>query len=231
MKTRIWITFTSLRNNFRPYSISFSNGYDSNEIQELMLKTNKTVEDKDRIVELNKMINRIRFRYLNFTSIGQVPIRLHHNAEQMVIKPFSLCRILDSFLIISESCANVLMKHNIGSSVIHPVRFQNGDSGKLYYFLNITECRKYMNKEKSDTANLVTVKSVTEGSQVDLKPFAHKDRVIAVSVRAEISELDLWHDPGLRYSIFMSDRLRKELELKGLSADWEIRECRVITSE
>lgn len=196
-----------------------------------MLKTNKTAEDNDRIVEMSKMINRIRFRYLNFTSIGQVPLRLHRSTEQSVIRPFSLCRILDSFLIISDACANVLMRHNLGSTAIHPVKFQNGDNGRLYYFLNITECRKYMNREKSETANLMSVKSVTEGSQVDLKPFAHKDRVIGVSVRAEFSDVDLWHDPGLRYSIFMSDRLRKELELKGLSADWGIKECKVITSE
>lgn len=232
MKSRVWVTLTSLEKNFKPYGISFSNGYSFDEIKELMHLRDRTPNDVERIIELSKMINRIRFRYLNFTDIGQVPISLHLGlADQMPMRNFSMCRILDSFIILSEATANILANFNLGTSRIHAVKFKDAENGKLYYLLNVCECRRYIIKEKCENGNFDSIKSTTGGMQLHLKRSFHKDFNVAVSTSAGNNALDLWHDPELKYSIFISERLRKALESKGLSQDWCMKECKVISSE
>lgn len=51
---------------------------------------------------------------------------------------------------------------------------------------------------------------------------------IAIAEQAINCDLDLWHDPALTSSIFISDELKKALAEAGMGTDWLFYECQII---
>jgi hypothetical protein len=58
-------------------------------------------------------------------------------------------------------------------------------------------------------------------------PFVHKDDQLAVS-RAAMAGPDVWADPTLFKSVFVSERLGKALREAGLARAFRLFRCRVV---
>ena len=56
----------------------------------------------------------------------------------------------------------------------------------------------------------------------------YKSGAIALSERAVQCDLDLWHDPALIGSIFMSNALKQALDQAGMAPDWLFYQCQLI---
>lgn len=97
---------------------------------------------------------------------------------------------------------------------------------QTYYFFNITELRSYLRPECS--SNDLDKLSYTKHEGYQLYKLYHADyadHAIAIKREAVECDIDLWRDPELDNSIFMSDELKKALGDAQLSDAWQLFLC------
>ena len=162
-----------------------------------------------------------------------IPTILYGHSINKNIEFPSFCRTPDGFLLINEECENLLKKFKLGETKMYPVSFFDLDlnepvNDKTYYFLNIAEWRNYFVAEYS-TSRLKENNNLNENyKEYRLSHSRYEDEVIAVSDSALDCNLDLWHDPALMSSIFISDELKKAFDESGVGTDWLFYECQII---
>ena len=155
-----------------------------------------------------------------------------HNVSKQIKFP-SFCRTYDGDILINEACANLLKQFRLGDTAMYPLSFFDIDlnepvNDKTYYLLNITEWRHYLMPEMSSDA--LRKRKIKNENYVlyDLYYPNYKDDAIAITEQAINCDLDLWHDPALTSSIFISDELKKALAEAGMGTDWLFYECQII---
>ncbi|WLF84794.1 imm11 family protein [Moraxella sp. ZY210820] len=127
-------------------------------------------------------------------------------------------RITNGYLIINEKLYDVISKFNLGKThfsqvYIYDIETKEQLSDVPYYFVNIAEKFEFLDVENSQgiEANFYQpehpVRSIGEPKDDDIK----------LSLSAEKFNLDLWHDPKLRDSLFLSDRLTQALFKAGFT--------------
>lgn len=161
-----------------------------------------------------------------------VPTIFYGNSIDKDFEFPSFCRAPDGFLLINEKCRNILKSFRLGETEMYPLSFFDLDlneyvNDKNYYFLNIAEWRNYLIPEHS-TERLKENNNLNEScKEYRLSHSRYEDGAIAVSKQAENCDLDLWHDPALTSSIFISNDLKKALDEAEMGMDWNLFRCKL----
>jgi hypothetical protein len=127
--------------------------------------------------------------------------------------------------VVSEATAEVLRQMDLGQTRLFPVTLYQHDRTTpvegTYHFLHIAEHKRALLPAQSSGLN---------------KPYDNKDlwTFFGTEIKDDdlmldasaLSGVDLWLDPSLRRSVFMSDRLAQALKAAKLSKRFGLRRCR-----
>src|SRR5690606_20262187 len=97
---------------------------------------------------------------------------------------------------------------------------------QTYYFSNIAELRSYLRPEYCTEE--LDKRSYTKHENYQLFSLYHADYAdyaVAIANEATTCDVDLWQDPELNHSIFISDELKKALDEAQLSDAWQLFLC------
>lgn len=235
MPHKVWVTTLNRPDNLRLFGLSFPNKLNYPELYQLEKKLVKTDEEKQRWLDLVRISSEISEPYLAAKKIDPnlIPNTLYGHSISQEFKFLYFCRTRTSFLLVNEACKNILENFKLGETEIHQVSFFDLDLNKPinhenYYFLNIAESRNYLIPEKSSDS-LKETNALNNGyKNYRLYHSEYKNGGIAINNNALNCDLDLWHDPALIGSIFVSNELKKALDDAGMAKEWLLYECQMI---
>ena len=235
MSNTVWTTKTMREDNLRMFGLSFPNKFDYTTYCYLKTIENKTPEQEEERrknlivrIELSKTID--NFKKLNPEFIPK--ILYAHNVIKDIEVPHFM-RTWSGDVIITEECAQILKQFKLGTTEMHPVSFFDLDlnepvNNKTYYFLNICEWRHFLVPEQcSKDMRTKTYKNDNYDAHELYEPD-YRNNAIAISDMAINCDIDLWHDPALNHSVFMSDALKQALEAAGMTPDWRLFTCLLV---
>lgn len=133
----------------------------------------------------------------------------------------------NTFWIVSQRCADVLRRFDLGQGALHPVRVVQKDRttpvAGHHWCLNFGNVKRCFLPAGSPRAIR------NEGALTDMwfPPFAMKDGDIAVSASASTGP-DIWIDPALKMAFFVSDPLASALKAAGAATPFGFRKCRLL---
>ncbi|WP_436899504.1 hypothetical protein [Acinetobacter gyllenbergii] len=230
MSNNVWTTTIIFDENYRVFDLCFPKIFDYVELYQLK---GDSEEEKNKRKQMRRAKIEIVDQYHLGKKIAPVnaPTILYAHGFSKTVKLPSFFRTQDGFVILTEECANVLKKFSLGGSVLYPLSFFDIQLNELvndqtYYFFNITELRSYLLPECS--SNDLDKHSYTKHEGYQLYKLYHADyadHAIAIKKEAIKCDIDLWRDPELDNSIFMSDELKKALDEAQLSDAWQLFLC------
>lgn len=140
--------------------------------------------------------------------------------------------LANSYPIVSERAAAILSQFDLGEGALYPVDavFQK-DRSTL--FAGAFLCWAFGNSKSAFSAEHSTgMRPFAPNAPGGPRnwwnmPFVHQDGQLAVSAQA-ISEPDVWVDPALFKSVFVSAALGDALDSAGLAKAFRLFRCRVI---
>ncbi len=109
----------------------------------------------------------------------------------------------------NEECVNVLKQFNLGNSTLTPLKIHKLFTDELwledtFYFLNLCEQREYLvNPQPNEDCRFIPYYG-NNGAYVRPE-LTMADNAITIHQSALECDLDLWHDPLLHNSYFLSD--------------------------
>ena len=232
MSNQVWTTTIMFDENYRVFELTFPGLFDFPAFCKLN-KVNATTEQKE---EKNKMTQKSieiikRYHKAEKLNLENIPTILYAHGFSKIVKLPSFFRTRDGFVILTEPCANILKKFRLGESALYPLSFfdiqlNEPVNDQTYYFFNITELRSYLRPESCSKDLDERSYSKYEGYQLfDLYHADYTDHAIAISKEAIGCDVDLWRDPELNHSIFMSDELKKALDEAQLGEAWQLFLC------
>lgn len=230
MSSNVWTTTIMFDENYRVFGLSFPDTFDYVEFHKL--KENSPEEKERRAKLLDARIEVTKKYHLAEKILpANAPTILYAHGFSKTVKLPSFFRTQEGFIILTEQCANVLKKFRLGESVLYPLSFFDIQFNELvndqtYYFFNITESRSFFYPEYS-TQDLTKYRNARHKDYqlFELYHADYADRAIAIKKEAVECDIDLWRDPELDNSIFMSDELKKALDEAQLSDAWQLFLC------
>ncbi|MEQ1454731.1 hypothetical protein [Acinetobacter seifertii] len=238
MSKRVWTTTVMREDNLRVFELSFPGKYDYP--SQYLLEKNKKFTEEQKL-EWEQMMDarlEIKKQVTSFKKLDAeiIPTILYGRTITKDIDFPYFCRTLDGDILINEECANLLKKFRLGETAMYPLSFFDIDlnepvNNETYYFLNIAEWRNYLLPEFSSKDLYDMEIKNSNYSLYYLLESKYHDNALAVSEKATNCDLDLWHDPALASSIFVSDELKKALENAGMAQDWLFYNCQLITKQ
>ena len=128
------------------------------------------------------------------------------------------------YWVVSARFAEVMQRCDIGRTAFYPVSFFQSDMKTRvegdFFHLNFAKIKTAFELDKSLNA--------TPFSPGVWRPaIVPKDGEIAVS-KSALKGVDLWIDPGLRRSVFMSDRLVQQLKNERLARRLGLAKCNIV---
>jgi hypothetical protein len=230
MSNKVWTTTIMFDENYRVFGLSFPELFDYVEFYKLKgdseegkMKIKKMRQAKIEVVDQYHLSKKIK-------SVNAPTILYAHGFGKTVEFP-SFFRTQDGFVIVTEACANVLKQFRLGESVLYPLSFfdiqlNEPVNDQTYYFFNIAELRTYLRPEYCTEKMRKQSYIKHEGYQLfNLYHAYYTDHAIAITKEAIECDIDLWQDPELDDSIFMSDSLKKALDDAQLSDAWQLFLC------
>ena len=147
-----------------------------------------------------------------------------------------LFQINNGYLMMTEPFAEIVQRFRIGSTQISPVNFYDLEldepvNDRHYYFLNVCEWHSYFlpeagGKELERTQRRSWSK---DGYPVYSTPYdKNEEKLYFFSKAALDAPVDLWHDPYLDESIFMSDALVDALKAEGFGSCLSLASCKLL---
>ena len=235
--SKVWLTKSNFTTKYMGFP-SLSNGYDG--AREIFLNDAhqdgrvSEVKREEYVVERSALIRLCSSEAklnLNFKPIEHTPL----NIVLPVIKPISedLIYLMGRFIFVREDFAEILMQFNLGQTRLFNVGCPLGRNGQViydrkFYLLNVTEWRNFFVSEKSELVRSLDL--FNEGYKVySLGDSGFRKSKVALSKQSLECDVDIWHDPMVRDSIFFSDRLKTALDEKGLLAQTKHKKCLVLT--
>lgn len=132
------------------------------------------------------------------------------------------------FLTVSESFAEILKRHDLGRTKLHPIELLRSDERTAFegrnFFLNIAEVHRYFALEHSSGISPVTNPNSSYKATTGLLT---EDDCVKV-VPAALAGPDLWLDDTLRTGFFCSDRLARDLRGARLTRRLALKRCVVL---
>lgn len=228
MSNNVWTTTIMFDENYRVFDLSFPGIFDYAELYKIK---GDSEEEKNKRKKMRQAKIEIVDKYHLSEKIAPVnaPTILYAHGFEKTVKLPSFFRTQDGFVILTEACANVLKQFRLGESVLYPLSFfdiqlNEPVNAQTYYFFNIAELRSYLRPESSIRKLRKASYTKHEGYQLfNLYEAFYTDHAIAKDAVA--CDVDLWQDPELNHSIFMSDELKKALDEAQLSDAWQLFLC------
>ncbi|MBF7683645.1 hypothetical protein I2F27_09970 [Acinetobacter sp. B5B] len=236
MSSAVWfspIYSMKAQSTRRAFGTSFDGVVDYLEyftIRKAYLESNQ-IPEPPRLGEIRNQIIPFKNKRLDFYPIPleNAPTALYGYKLSHKIHPtFPGFFKTDDSLVVTDICKILLEQFNLGEKIqFFPVPLYDAATNQpvnneIYYVMNIADWRSFLVPEfcegelwkarrlKPDTPR----HALTEGKEFD--------NAIALSAEASNCDLDLWHDPSLFCSLFMSDRLKQALEQAGFLANFHI---------
>lgn len=142
-------------------------------------------------------------------------------------------KITDGYIVCTEAVESILKNFNLGQTTLTPVKIHKLFTDELwmedtFYFLNLCEWRQYLLPEQ--THELIEFRKIKDDGIHSHKLSASylKNNMVEVDSSALECDLDLWHDPALVGSFFMSDELKNALTEAGLDKLWKLHFCKLV---
>jgi len=232
MSNNVWTTTIMFDENYRVFELTFPGLFDYLEFNKLN-RSEATAAEKEKKNEMTQKSIEIIKRYHKGEKLNSenAPTILYTHGFGKTVKLPSFFRTQDGFVILTEACANVLKKFRLGQTILYPLSFfdiklNEPVNDETYYFLNIAELRSYLRPEYCTEELDKHSYTKHEGYQLyKLYHADYTDRAIAITKEAVNSDVDLWQDPELDNSIFISDELKKALDAENLSDAWQLFLC------
>lgn len=230
MSNNVWTTTIMFDENYRVFDLSFPGIFDYAELY-------KIKGDSEEEKNIRKQMRRAKIEIVDQYHLGKkiapvnAPTILYAHGFSKTVKLPSFFRTQDGFVILTEECANVLKKFRLGGNALYPLSFFDIQLNELvndqtFYFFNINELRSYLLPEYSSKDLDKHSYTKHEGYQLyKLYHADYADHAIALKKEAIECDIDLWRDPELDNSIFMSGELKKALDEVQLSDAWQLFLC------
>lgn len=171
-----------------------------------------------------------------FKKFDVLPDRLWINSEkdEQPSDAEYIFRIKGGGIVMRENCANVFKKFKLGENTLTPLKIYELENGNLwrneiFYFFNLCEQRHYLaNLQSSDNLRFrpYPMSKFKEGSYANFGSVDNGD--IELSYLALDSDIDIWHDPRLIGSIFISEPLYETLVQADIHRPWNTSICKII---
>ena len=204
----------------------------------LYRKKNKTEQEKIHRKKMSKEIIDANDIYLRHQPLSQniLPHTMYADfqvlyaafpRENLALIP-SVFAVSDKYIMITEPLLKILQNFRLGSTQISPVKLREQTTHELlskqtYYFLNVCEQHGYLSPENSDPS----LRMVSRGDYSIYSPPGDKEYVkkFYFSRSAQDCPVDIWHDPLIAYSVFLSDPLYQAIHAAGLAKDISLFSC------
>ncbi|WP_269915563.1 hypothetical protein [Acinetobacter sp. HY1485] len=240
MSSMVWFSpiYSSKAQETRQwFGTSFKGIVDYPEYKILREKYPKTITEQQRYDQI--LDEKILFNdhYLDFKSIPleNAPTMIY--GEGLSKKTLELLpgffNTLDS-LVVTQECRELLIQFNLGEHIqFFPVSLYDLEKDELannetYYVLNIADWRSFLAPDLCE-GKLRKFQILKAGYQpYRLSAGDEFDHAIALFDDATKCDLDLWHDPALVRSLFMSNRLKLALEKAGFLENFHILATKII---
>ena len=139
--------------------------------------------------------------------------------------------VSDKYIMITEPLLWVLQNFRLGSTQISPVRLREQTTHELlseqtYYFINVCERYNFLSPKDSDQS----LKPITIGeSNIYFRPNSRDEaKLFCFSRQALDCPVDIWHDPLMTYSVFLSDPLYQAIHAAGLDKNLAFFSCNLV---
>ena len=150
--------------------------------------------------------------------------------ENLALIP-SVFAVSDKYIMITEPLLKILQNFRLGSTQISPVKLREQTTHELlskqtYYFLNVCEQHGYLSPENSDPS----LRMVSRGDYSIYSPPGDKEyaKKFHFSRSAQDCPVDIWHDPLIAYSVFLSDPLYQAIHAAGLDKNLDLFSCQLV---
>jgi len=232
VSNNVWTTTIMFDENYRVFDLSFPDKFNYVELY-------KIKGDSEEEKKLRKQLRNAKIEIVDQYHLSKkiepvnAPTVLYAHGFGKTVKLPSFFRTQDGFVILTEACANVLKQFRLGQSALYPLSFfdiklNESVNVQTYYFLNIAELRSYLSPEYC--TDELDKHSYTKHAGYQLYKLYHADYTdysIAIKKEAVNCDVDLWQDPELDSSIFISDKLKKALEDLEIGCDWNLFKCKL----
>ena len=201
------------------FGFSIPSLYDYNRWFELEYKQPRTSEEQQEWHTLNHISIGIQQTYLAYKKlpIQQPPTTMYaYRVPANIHQDFKgFFKISDGYKILTQPCYELLKQFKLAKGTqFFPLRLYDQESNQPlnnenYYLMNLTESswRSYLMPESCE-GKLRNLEELTGKLEYRLMYGEDFDHAIALSNEALSCDLDLWHDPALKGSMFMCDRLK-----------------------
>ncbi|MCF9034575.1 hypothetical protein [Acinetobacter nectaris] len=222
------------------FEIAFPEKFDRLRLHDIEYKT-RNIEENKEYQRLMKASVTIHDAYLNCEPlpIEHAPTRMYTSDPRPEIKDIDqkfkgFFTIQSGYEILTEEGYQLIQQFNLGQGTqFFPIRLYHYETNQpvnheTYYFMCLTDWRNYLLPEFCEGE--LKDRQRLKGNVTSYR-LLHGDEfndAIALLSEASNCDLDLWHDPGLHDSLFMSDRLKQTLEQAGFLPHWHVLSTKLI---
>lgn len=140
--------------------------------------------------------------------------------KENLVKIPSFFEVSDGFIMITKQLAELLGNFRLGTTQISPVKLYEKSTGELlseqtFYFINVCEKHSYLLPKKCDAS----LELVSRGDYSLYRHPSNKEKAkkYCFSQCAMNCPVDIWHDPMVEDSTFLSESLQQAIKKSGLS--------------
>jgi hypothetical protein len=159
------------------------------------------------------------------------PKRLHGEYRDVHIKKLPDIFMAGGFWVVSAACADVLRQFDLGQTALYPVEiFQHDKKTRVegdYFHLAFGEVKNVFEPDETPDATGLSTGATQKPIRFWRPRAGFEDGNIAVNKLA-LEGVDLWIDPSLLRTFFLSDALVKALKAATMTRRFGLRKCRVV---
>ena len=185
-----------------------------------------TAEEEAELQHLCSLTSQAWGKSSDFQGMNILPDKLWTSDVNNPDPNLSAFTITGNQLVLSEQCGEILQQFNLGNSKLVKLQIYNmgtlePDDERFFYFFDLAEWRHYVLPEKSAACYYAGYEKNGYKCYV-YRPFKGE---LVLSHEAPNCDLDIWHDPMLMSSVFLSARLYQALNQAGMAENWYLNPC------
>lgn len=219
-----------------PIGMSIPTLYDFPLCHQTLINLNKDKGNAELIKKHHEAIEyalTISSNVLSYKKFDILPnaLWIDGKAERLLEDDEYIFRIFQGAVIMRENCANVFKQCQLGESTLTPLKMYDLNTGGLwrdetFYFFNMCEIRQYLcHPQSKDFLEYFEIPNVRIGY---LDYGGLSDGVVDVSCDAVNCDIDIWHDPMLSGSYFMSQKLHDLMVKYNTFCHWSRFSCNLV---